>query len=202
MKDYYKRLGVKSDATPSEIKKAYREMSKKYHPDMHGGTHSYAESVFKEIQEAYQTLSDENKRSWYDYELNLYYNPPAQPTYTPPEAPTYQYAASHSRPSGSQGPYRTQKVEKINIFRLKAFWIIFSIGTVWLTVMYIYYVRNEGKGGNDDYAITWKPTMSQNQIRKHNLLDKYDRVNPFITTITWAYKNGWYELIDTYPVKI
>ncbi|HAS38841.1 MAG TPA: hypothetical protein DCS93_00110 [Microscillaceae bacterium] len=198
MKDYYKRLEIKSDATPEEIKKAYRDLSKKFHPDMHGGSHSYAEAVFKEIQEAYQTLSDENKRSWYDYELNLYYNPPPKPVYTPPEATTnYQYAAYQGRPQANQSPYRTQKVERINIFRLKAFWIICGIGALWLTVMFVYYLRNEGKGGDDDYAITWKPTTSQEKIRKYKLLDKYDRIQPFKSAVTWAYKDGLYELIDT-----
>ena len=71
------------------------------------------------------------------------------------------------------------------------------MGALWLTVMFVYYLRNEGKGGDDDYAITWKPTTSQEKIRKYKLLDKYDRVQPFESAITWAYKDGWYELIDT-----
>lgn len=64
-KDYYKILGVNKNATSSEIKKAYRELAKKYHPDRNKGNIE-AEEKFKEIQEAYDTLGDEKKRKEYD----------------------------------------------------------------------------------------------------------------------------------------
>lgn len=62
MKDYYKILGVPRDASEEEIKKAYRRLAHKYHPDKSGGD----EAKFKEINEAYQVLSDKEKRSRYD----------------------------------------------------------------------------------------------------------------------------------------
>ncbi len=61
-KDYYKILGVEKSADEEEIKKAYRKLAHKYHPDKAGGD----ESKFKEINEAYQILSDKNKRTQYD----------------------------------------------------------------------------------------------------------------------------------------
>lgn len=61
-KDYYKILGVDRNASQEEIKKAYRKLAHKYHPDKQGGD----EQKFKEINEAYQVLSDENKRKQYD----------------------------------------------------------------------------------------------------------------------------------------
>lgn len=64
-KDYYKTLGVSKDATPDEIKKAYRTLVKKYHPDLHPGDNAAAEK-FKEINEAHEVLSDEKKRKNYD----------------------------------------------------------------------------------------------------------------------------------------
>jgi molecular chaperone DnaJ len=62
MKDYYKTLGVEKNATQEEIKKAFRRLAIKYHPDKNEGD----ENKFKEINEAYQVLSDPQKRSQYD----------------------------------------------------------------------------------------------------------------------------------------
>lgn len=64
-KDYYKILGVKKDATESEIKKAYRRMARKYHPDVNPDDKK-AEEMFKDINEAYEVLSDKEKRAKYD----------------------------------------------------------------------------------------------------------------------------------------
>ncbi|HUF02601.1 MAG TPA: molecular chaperone DnaJ [Aridibacter sp.] len=64
-KDYYKILGVKKDAKAPDIKKAYRRLARKYHPDVNPGDKS-AEDRFKEIQEAYDVLSDEKKRKVFD----------------------------------------------------------------------------------------------------------------------------------------
>ncbi|HLM83932.1 MAG TPA: molecular chaperone DnaJ [Candidatus Bathyarchaeia archaeon] len=60
--DYYNTLGVSKDASDDEIKKAYRKLAHKYHPDKPGGD----EARFKEVNEAYQVLSDKEKRSQYD----------------------------------------------------------------------------------------------------------------------------------------
>ena len=64
-RDYYEVLGVGKGASADEIKKAFRKMSKKYHPDLHPGDKE-AEERFKEVNEAYQVLSDDEKRSRYD----------------------------------------------------------------------------------------------------------------------------------------
>ncbi len=64
-KDLYEILGVSPDASEEEIKKAYRRLARKYHPDLHPGDKK-AEEKFKEISEAYEILSDPKKRAEYD----------------------------------------------------------------------------------------------------------------------------------------
>ena len=64
-RDYYEVLGVNKGASGDEIKKAFRKMSKKYHPDLNPGDKA-AEEKFKEVNEAYQVLSDDEKRQKYD----------------------------------------------------------------------------------------------------------------------------------------
>src|ERR671916_1163034 len=63
--DFYKVLGVKRDAKPEEIKKAYRRLARKHHPDVNPGDKS-AEERFKRITEAHDVLSDPKKRQVYD----------------------------------------------------------------------------------------------------------------------------------------
>ena len=62
--EYYDRLGVSKDASQDEIKRAYRKMSKKYHPDIN--KEPGAEEKYKDVQEAYETLSEDQKRAAYD----------------------------------------------------------------------------------------------------------------------------------------
>ena len=64
-RDYYEVLGVSRDADENTIKKAYRKLAKKYHPDT-GGNSSGEEEKFKEVTEAYAVLSDKEKRKLYD----------------------------------------------------------------------------------------------------------------------------------------
>ncbi|WP_020663876.1 molecular chaperone DnaJ [Amycolatopsis benzoatilytica] len=70
-KDFYKELGVSSDATADEIKKAYRKLAKENHPDANAGN-TAAENKFKAVSEAYGVLSDPSKRKEYDEARSLF----------------------------------------------------------------------------------------------------------------------------------
>ena len=78
--ELYERLGIDKNASQDEIKKAYRKLSKKYHPDINH--EAGAEEKYKEVQEAYETLGDEQKRAMY-----------------------YQYGATDGQPGGGQGGF-------------------------------------------------------------------------------------------------
>ncbi len=75
-KDYYDILGVKRDASPEEIKKAFRKLAREYHPDV-AKDKIAGEAKFKEINEANEVLSDPEKRRKYD-QLGAYWNQPQQ----------------------------------------------------------------------------------------------------------------------------
>src|SRR5437764_15472436 len=77
--DYYETLGVPRTADTEEVRKAYRKLARKYHPDLNPGDKS-AEDRFKNVQEAYDVLSDTKKRQMYDqfgfYSENGFSGPP------------------------------------------------------------------------------------------------------------------------------
>jgi curved DNA-binding protein CbpA len=70
LKDYYCILGVNKDASAQDIKKAFRQLALRYHPDRNPGNLKQAEEKFKEINEAHEVLGDEQKRRRYDHLLS------------------------------------------------------------------------------------------------------------------------------------
>ena len=110
-KDYYQILGVKKDAKADEIKKSYRKLARKFHPDVNPNDKS-AEEKFKEIQEAYDVLSDEKKRKVFDrfgyYADNLDVNSPYGASYGAgstggANTGNYDFSGFNFEPGGSGG---------------------------------------------------------------------------------------------------
>jgi molecular chaperone DnaJ len=81
--DYYEILGVKRDASADDLKKAFRHLARKYHPDLNKGSRE-AEEKFKEINEAYQVLSDPGKKAQYDRGGHVEFGPGDAAGYRPP----------------------------------------------------------------------------------------------------------------------
>lgn len=92
MKNHYQTLGIKRDASTDEIKKAYRKLVQKFHPDKNDGD-KYFEERFKEVQEAYEILSDPYEKGRYDTTFDFFFNSQHQTrnnTYTHREEPKYE----------------------------------------------------------------------------------------------------------------
>ena len=82
-KDYYEVLGVTRDVSPDDLKKAFRQLARKYHPDLNKGSKE-SEEKFKEINEAYQVLGDPQKRAEYDNVGPAAFRPGDTSGYEPP----------------------------------------------------------------------------------------------------------------------
>jgi hypothetical protein len=99
MKNYYQILGIPLDASAAEIKSAYKKLSKKYHPDVNDGD-AYFESLFKDIQEAKECLSDSERKSAYDIEYNNFFFNTHRPT---------EGSSSVNQPEPGPSPEEPQK---------------------------------------------------------------------------------------------
>ena len=108
-KDYYKTLGVARSATADEMKRAYRKLARKYHPDV--SKEKNAEEKFKELQEAYEVLKDPEKRAAYD-QLGPNYRAGQQ--FRPP--PDWEQRFSSGFGGGAGGGGRRGNAEDLNGF--------------------------------------------------------------------------------------
>lgn len=119
-KNYYLTLGVPENATQEEIKKAYRKLAFKYHPDTNHSNSTKSEEIIKIVNEAYETLSDEKLRLKYDISIGL-----KQPT---PEPEVYKQAQN------TQQTYRANTPTKANPWSIFG-WAIVLVAFVTLIIV-------------------------------------------------------------------
>jgi curved DNA-binding protein len=121
--NYYFRLGVSRGSSVEEIRRAFRSLARVYHPDV-ADNKTYAEEVFKHLNEAYETLSDDSRRRRYDQKLFPFTTPPpkanpfATPTPYPRPAPASPPPYSSSRTSASTAnPFTPPPKPRLNTSR-------------------------------------------------------------------------------------
>lgn len=141
--NYYQILGVSQTATDAEIKAAYKELAKKYHPDKHGNNKIFEEH-FKKINVAYQTLSDKYKRI--NYDIKLRYRSTTTDSNPRPSQPTSSQNAQAKRPQ-ARSSYQQKKATKPAAnnkkLHLKVYLItIAGLITVIIAGLYLYKYMN------------------------------------------------------------
>ena len=198
MKNYYEKLEVTTSATAEEIKKAYRLLSKKYHPDMHGGSHSHSEAVFKEINEAYEVLSNPSKKAYYDYQLELIKQYGTQQT-TATSNSHYSAASYAYQTTKSRTQYKGKKRKrKITIERsqrgTKGIFPVF-IGGFLVIGLLIFFIQ---KAEQERQAIRAAlPNLQNDRILKYNFVQEHDYVDGFRNGLSWVLDQEKFGVIDT-----
>lgn len=113
--NYYKMLGVPENASAEDIKKGYRRMAMKYHPDKNAGS-LVAEEIFKKVQGAYDVLSDPSKRAMFDKQLRMQPKAPPKaaaakeaPTSTASKAQKYTWESFDEKPEVKTQPKQEER---------------------------------------------------------------------------------------------
>ena len=155
--NYYQILGVSENASQSEIREAYKKLIKQYHPDIYKGTPEYGEKVTQELNDAYDVLSNSEKKKEYDEILH-----PTQPQTTY----TYTYTSYKEPPKEEPKPSFTDKM-KTKIYKVVdektsnlstdakslLVLVIIILGLLILALSiydYIYYINSVEKSRNED----------------------------------------------------
>ncbi|MES2592873.1 MAG: DnaJ domain-containing protein [Bacteroidota bacterium] len=134
-KDYYILLGVSRTATSDELKIAYRQLAKKYHPDKNPNN-KVAEEFFKEIQQAYTILSNPEKRRTYDLKLTSGSNFSQQKPNTQYTGNAYQYAQQQARQQQKQA-YTTRSKQPSKKDKTESYQILISVGIAFILLYFI-----------------------------------------------------------------
>lgn len=196
MKNYYEKLEVTTSATAEEIKKAYRLLSKKYHPDMHVGGNKHAEEVFKEIKEAYEVLSNPSKKAYYDYQLELIkqYGSKSMITRTSSFASTpYQTSKSKARYNNKRKGKRRVVID--NSQRgAKGILPVFIGGFLVIGLLIFFIYKADLRRQARRAAL---PNLQNDRILKYNFVQDHDYVDGFKGGLSWVLDHNKFGVIDT-----
>jgi curved DNA-binding protein CbpA len=154
--NYYIVLGVPNSASFEEIKAAYRELAKKYHPDKNPGNKA-AEDFFKEVQQAYAVLSNTEKRRQFDLRFSYTAGPePAKKaTTTPYTGNAYQYAQQQAQYRQQQRP-NPQPKAKGRPEKSENHYILISVGVALILLYFIISYSSSGSKPQGSYRLSPK----------------------------------------------
>lgn len=205
---HYEKLGVSKTASQAEIKEAYKNLIKKYHPDVYQGNKTYAEKMTKEINVAYDVLSNPEKKLEYDNEINppqTYKSSGFNYSYTPPKydrPPTDytsyrkadnsrsynyndRYTDFHRNKSPNSNYYETSHIEEkiLNIFdtnKIVFIFLIFIIYAVLLifTLCQFYALKNNNFSGSI-FDSQEKNKLEENIVIPSNDYTNTTTISPF-----------------------
>ena len=139
MKDHYKILNIDFDASETDIKRGFRKLATIHHPDKNGGSKS-SEETFKVILEAYETLSDCNKRAIYDLSYKQYFHQSKSETTNKYETNTEKEGPPKSKPRGREYQWPERTKSSVNY----SFWLILAL----IVLLYFFNTNNKTTTGN------------------------------------------------------
>jgi curved DNA-binding protein CbpA len=137
--DHYKTLNVTFGASETEIKKRFRKLATIHHPDKNGGSKK-SEETFKNILNAYETLSDKEKRTIYDIKYKQHFQQPKSKT-------TNLNNTNSKKEKPQKPPPRNREYQKTEPTKPKvnySFWIVVAL----LAILYLYYANKTTTTGN------------------------------------------------------
>ena len=165
--NYYEILGLSKNATQTEIKRSYKKLVKKYHPDLYSGDKTFAEQAIKQINEAYAILSNSEKKLAYDETLK----PSFETTYKAPETET-------SNTQTAESAFTNFMVEKLNHLTVKRqiqiFVLIFliTLSLFFMNLFQVSYYLTPSSDTNITATNTTNTTLPNNPLE--NALEDFD----------------------------
>lgn len=186
IKNYYIILGVKNTATLDEIKAAFRELAKKYHPDKNPGNKA-AEDYFKEIQEAYMVLSNPEKRKNYDLKFTYGYTQSSsrRTAYGQYTGNAYQYAQQQAAARNNAAFNNLRSKTKQKHKPEERYQVMVSVGIALLLLYFIISYNTSNKKTTEEYArekiemehkieALMKPDQQQKNLEEEPMIHNFD----------------------------